>query len=79
MINFSIIAAVLCHRRGFEPNPYRAIRMEHPMLANKAGRDVLAKALVAGAAAAVLVEDRKDVADAAKTTERTGVELVAAF
>ncbi|WP_168607533.1 hypothetical protein [Rhizobium ruizarguesonis] len=49
------------------------------MLANKAGRDVLAKALVAGAAAAVLVEDRKDVADAAKTTERTGVELVAAF
>lgn len=39
------------------------------LLKNKTGRDVLAKALVAGAgaAAAVLVEDRRDVAGAAKS------------
>ncbi|MBY3266852.1 hypothetical protein HFO15_35430 [Rhizobium laguerreae] len=48
------------------------------MLANKVGRDVLAKALVAGAgaAAAVLVEDRKDVADTAKTTGRKGAKAL---
>lgn len=48
------------------------------MLANKAGRDVLASALVAGAgaAAAVLVEEREEIADAAKTAGRKGANTL---
>ena len=48
------------------------------MLKNKTGRDILAKALVAGAgaAAAVLVEDRKDVADAAKTGSKKSAKAL---
>jgi hypothetical protein len=48
------------------------------MWANKTGRDVLAKALVAGAgaAAAFIVEDRKEVAGAAKSGGRKGAKAI---
>jgi hypothetical protein len=60
------------------PKAVRKSPILKAMLANKTGRDVLAKALVAGAgaAAAVLVEERSDVAGAAKTGKRKGAKAV---
>ncbi|MBX4867599.1 hypothetical protein HJA87_20370 [Rhizobium bangladeshense] len=48
------------------------------LLASPTGRDILGKALIAGAgaAAAVLVEDREDIADAAKTGTRKGARTL---
>ncbi|KEQ02900.1 hypothetical protein [Pseudorhizobium pelagicum] len=48
------------------------------MLKNKTGRDVLAQALVAGAgaAAAVLVEERENVAGAAKSGGKKGAKAL---
>lgn len=56
------------------PKGVRKSRMLRAMLNNPMGRDLLANALVAGAgaAAAVLIEKREDVAEAGKQAAKTG-------
>jgi hypothetical protein len=56
------------------PKTIRKSRMLRAMLRNPMGRDLLANALVAGAgaAAAVLVEKRENIADAGKQAAKTG-------
>jgi hypothetical protein len=60
------------------PKTIRKSRMLRAMLASKRGRDLLADALVAGAgaAAAVLVKDREQVADAAETGAKKGARAL---
>ena len=60
---------------GFKiPKSIRKSSFLKSMLASKTGRDILGKALIAaaGAAAAVLAEERKDVAGAGKKGARKG-------
>lgn len=60
------------------PKSIRKSPILKAMLRNKTGRDVLAQALVAGAgaAAAVLIEERHEVAGAAKTGGRKGAKAL---
>jgi hypothetical protein len=64
---------------GFKiPKSIRKSSFLKSMLASKTGRDILGKAVVAaaGAAAAVLAEERKDVADTGKKGARKGARAV---
>lgn len=64
---------------GFKiPKPIRKSSFLRSMLASKTGRDILGKALVAGAAAAaaVLAEERGDIASAGKKGARKSARVV---
>ncbi|XNY03938.1 hypothetical protein ACMFL9_04065 (plasmid) [Sinorhizobium meliloti] len=60
------------------PKPLRKSKVLRSMMATSVGRDVFANALTAGAgaAAAILVEQRQDVGDTAKATARKGAKAV---
>jgi hypothetical protein len=60
------------------PKPLRKSKMLRSMMATSVGRDILASALTAGAgaAAAILVEQRQDVGDSVKATARKGAKTV---
>ena len=61
------------------PKRVRRSRLLTSLLKNSLGREVVAKALTAGAgaAAAVLVGERKEIADATGTGARRGAQTVA--
>lgn len=64
---------------GFQvPKMIRKSKPLNAMLASKTGRDILGKALLAGAAAAaaVLAEEREDVASAGKKGAKKGARAV---
>ena len=64
---------------GFKvPKTIRKSKPLKAMLGSKTGRDILGKALLAGAAAAaaVLAEEREDVAKAGKKGARTGARAI---
>jgi hypothetical protein len=56
------------------PRTIRKNALLKTLLASNAGRDVLAKALIAGAgaAAAIMVEEKDEISDAAKSGKRKG-------
>lgn len=60
------------------PKSIRKSPILQALLASEVGRDVLAKAITAGAgaAAAVLLSDREEVVDAAKTGTRKGARAM---
>ncbi|MBX5039419.1 hypothetical protein [Rhizobium lentis] len=60
------------------PNSIRKNSILRTLLASPTGRDILGKALIAGAgaAAAVLVEDHDDIADAAESGKRKGAKTL---
>jgi hypothetical protein len=60
------------------PKPLRKSKMLRAMMDNSAGREVLAHALTAGAAAAaaILIGHREEVTDAAKAASRKAVKAV---
>ncbi|AFL53545.1 hypothetical protein ABIE78_006836 [Sinorhizobium fredii] len=60
------------------PKPLRKSKMLRAMMGNSGGRDVLAHALTAGAAAAaaILIGHREEVTDSAKAASRKGVKAV---
>jgi hypothetical protein len=60
------------------PKPLRKSKMLRAMMDNSSGRDVLAHALTAGAAAAaaILIGQREEVAEGVKAASRKGVKAV---
>ncbi|QIA23268.1 hypothetical protein [Mesorhizobium sp. AA22] len=62
---------------GFKvPKPVRKSTLLRSLLASSVGRDLLANAITAGAgaAAAVLVRERAEIADATKSAAKTGAK-----
>ncbi len=60
------------------PKPLRKSKMLRAMMNNSGGRDVLAHALTAGAAAAatILIGQREEVTESVKAASRKGVKAV---